>query len=570
MGCPFGTVGARTVVGLALLLGLAAGAAGCGDDSQGAVDDGGAAPQDGAGEDAGVDTLPPFAIDPARVYADVVWLASPEREGRRAGTAGNLAALDYVEALFTGLGLQPGSADGTYRQPFIFDAWGLTGQPALILAGADGTYETDFIVVQLSGSGSVTAEMAFVGHALTVPAYSQSAYPDCPLPTTGYDDFAGIEITGKVVIALRHGPGDDQRVNDSCPANAACAAQPCLWDFGYKAANAYLHGAAAVVLVQDYAHADDLPAGVTLSDAYYHADLPVVWAKRATVEVALPSLPTWAGEITTGTSSSHLTGVGATVTTSTTLESLHSENLLGFIPGADVTIGSEVIIVSAHVDHLGIDAASGTIYPGADDNASGTASMMELARAAVRGADPPARTLLFAAWNAEEEGLLGSCHYVNVQPSFPIADTKAMLSLDMVGSGDGSGILLFGGAQSNDLWLSSVIAGATADAGLPYAVTNTDPSDASDHRCFAQAGVSALLVLTGPDLAHHAWYHTPEDTADKVTPADLEAAVRTIWAGLQVLSRGAEGSYSLRSPAVHPAARSPRGALKTARSSTVR
>jgi hypothetical protein len=539
---------------LALLL-----AAGCGDNAPKADDDGGVAPQDdAAGVDAEVDTLPPFAIDPARVYADVVWLAAPEREGRKAGTAGNRAALDYVEALFTELGLQPGGVGGTYRQSFGFEAWGLTGPPELTLAGVTGTYEDDYIVMDLSGSGSATAELAFVGHALTVPAYTQSAHPSCPLPTTGYDDFAGLDVTGKIVVALRHGPADNTAVYGFCPANAACVGTQCLWDFGYKAANARLHGAAAVILVQDYMHDDGVPLGATVGQQYYDADLPVVWATRAAVEAALPALPTWAGEITLSASSSHLTGVTATLSTSTANESLQSENLLGYVPGSDAAIGHEVVIVGGHVDHLGKDAADGTIYPGADDDASGTAVMMELARAAVRGADPPARTLLFAAWNAEEEGLLGSCAYVDQPPLFPLADTKAMFSLDMVGSGDGSGILLYGGAQASDVWLSSVIAGATADAGLAYTVTNTDPIDASDHWCFSQAGVSALMVLTGPDLAHHAWYHTPEDTADKVTPADLEAVARTMWAGLQVLGRGGEGSYSLRSAPRSVAAPGPR------------
>jgi hypothetical protein len=460
---------------------------------------------------------------------------------------GNQAALDYVEALFTELGLEPAGAAGTYRQPFAFQAWGMTGPPAVVLAGVEGTYETDFIVVQLSGSGSVTAELAFVGHAMTVPAFNSSTYPSCPLAPTGYDDFAGIDVTGKIVVALRHGPGDDMAVQNGCPANSACKGSACLWDFGYKAANAALHGAAAVVLVQDYVHSGDLPAGATVTAGYYDADVPVVWSTRAAVEAAIPSLPTWAAAIgSTKTPSSHLTGVDATVTTSTAVQGFESENVLGFVPGTDATLGREVVIVSAHVDHLGVDAVSGTLYPGADDNASGTAAMMELARAAVRGADPPARTLLFAAWNGEEAGLLGSCGYVD-EPFFPLADTVAMFSLDMVGSGDGSGVLLYGGDDLRNRWLANVLAGATAEAGLRYAVTSTDPSNASDHYCFFQAGVAALLVMTGPDLATHAWYHTADDTPDKVTTADLEAAVRVMWAGLQPLSRGAEGSYAARS-----------------------
>jgi hypothetical protein len=529
--------GAAVGLGLALAL-----VAGCGGGA--AQADAGKPPQVDAGVDAQVDARPPFALDPARVYADVAWLAAPEREGRAPGTPGNAAALAYIEALFVDLGLQPAGVGGTYRQPFAYQTWGQTGPPAVGIGGVEGTYETDFIVVIQSGSGSVSAELAFVGHAMTVPPFDASAYPSCPLPATGYDDFAGLDVTGKIVVALRRGPGDVAGVNTACPANAACQGTGCLWDFGYKAANAALHGAAAVILLQDYAHDDTLVPGVTLTAAYYDPALPVVWSTRAAVEAAVPSLPTWAQEIgATKTPSSHLTGVTATVTTSTEVAGYETANLLGAVPGADAGRGRQVVLVGAHVDGLGVDGASGTVYPGADDNASGTAVMMELARAAVRGADPPARTLLFAAWNAEEDGLFGSCHYVD-HPVFPLGDTVAMMSVDMVGAGSATGVDVYGGGEGVNQWLRDVLAGATADAGLPYVVATAPPATNSDHACFAAAGVSAVLVTTsGQQPDYHAYYHTPDDTPEHVSVADLEAALRVLWAGLQPLGRGAEGTY---------------------------
>jgi Zn-dependent M28 family amino/carboxypeptidase len=113
--------------------------------------------------------------------------------------------------------------------------------------------------------------------------------------------------------------------------------------------------------------------------------------------------------------------------------------VIGVLPGTDQELSEEVVVIGAHVDHLGKDPVSGGIYYGADDNASGTAVVMELARAFVLGGHKTARTVVFAAWNAEELGLIGSCEHVE-NPSFPISQTVAAWSIDMVGAGDGSGL----------------------------------------------------------------------------------------------------------------------------------
>jgi Zn-dependent M28 family amino/carboxypeptidase len=196
---------------------------------------------------------------------------------------------------------------------------------------------------------------------------------------------------------------------------------------------------------------------------------------------------------------------------------------------------SETVVIGAHVDHLG-KVPGGSVYnPGADDNASGTAVMMELARAVVLSGLQPKRTVLFAAFNAEEQGLVGSCHYVST-PALPLATTAAMFSVDMVGAGDGSGLILYGGNVPEYAWLADLMSASQQKAGLAYTLDLQSPMNASDDACFMQAGVPSLLALTrGP----HTDYHTPKDTIDTILEADLEAAARLLWVTLQPLSQGA-------------------------------
>jgi Zn-dependent M28 family amino/carboxypeptidase len=243
--------------------------------------------------------------------------------------------------------------------------------------------------------------------------------------------------------------------------------------------------------------------------------------------------------------------VTASVDVNAAVVPLETANLLGALPGTDPTLGEEIVMVGGHIDHLGEDVGSGQLFLGADDNASGTAVTMELARAMVLGDTVPARTLLFAAWNGEEAGLIGSCFYVS-EPTVSLSDIMVMFSLDMVGGGDGSGVDVYGGTQSSYGWLMDVIEGATAADGLTFDVDPVAPLDASDHACFAQAGRPAVMLSTA---GTHGYYHTPADTIDNVTVEDLEAALRISWATLRTLATGEEAAFTQgfrAEPAVAP------------------
>jgi hypothetical protein len=510
------------------------------------------------GTDGGLDggTTSSFPIDPQRIFDDVAALASPAMQGRKPPSEGNLAALAYVENRFIRLGLEAVGDAHTYRQAFDFSSWDLLGPSSMSVAGQALAAGGDYTVMNDSGSAEVSAELVFVGYGLTVPPFEAAQHPGCPLSPAGYDDYQGVDVAGRIAVVLRHGPMENQAVHTGCPANAACVEPPCLWNFGYKAANAALHGAATIILAQDYHHSGEEIIAGTLGAAYYAPQLAALSVKRTTLEAAIPSLQTWAEAIdTTGLPQSHGTSVHASVRVSAALSRSTSTNLLGARPGTDPALAAEVIVVGAHLDHLGVDSETGQVFTGADDNASGTAVMMELARAVTDPGFAPKRTVLFAAWNAEEEGLYGSCHYVESNPVYPLGKTKVAFAVDMVGAGDGSGVEVIGGSQPAYRWLMDVMQGAVTAQGLGVLVQPSGPLDASDHACFAAAGVTGVLVST---LGPHADYHTLRDTIDTISKKDIDTAARVMWATLEPLALGSEASFE---SAHKPRASAPRDAL---------
>ncbi|MFH0903095.1 MAG: M20/M25/M40 family metallo-hydrolase [Pseudomonadota bacterium] len=226
-------------------------------------------------------------------------------------------------------------------------------------------------------------------------------------------------------------------------------------------------------------------------------------------------------------------------------------NLLGAIRGIDSEHSQEHVLVGAHIDHLGTDPASGAVFPGADDNASGIAVMSELARQLAGSGISLSRSILFVAFNAEEEGMLGSCHYVG-HPLVPLEKTVAMLSVDMVGGGDGDGLALYGTTGSNR-WLADLATiGADAHGLTGYRILPQAELLVSDHACFAEAGVPAVLATS---LGPHAYRHTVEDTAEHISSNDLETSARLLWALLRPLVLAQEDTLLASDTGKRPAVR---------------
>jgi len=529
----------------ALVAALALGWAGCSDDGSKAGNDAGTdtdtdtdtdSDSDSDSDSDGDTDTGPFEFSSDQLWEDVTWLCDDLREGRAPGTQGNEDALVYVEDVFAEIGLDP-VGDEDYRQIFTVSAWDVTGAVEATIDSTALENGTDFTVFDYSGSGNVTAEMVFVGHGLTIPAFDAGEYPNCPIDSGGYDDFDGVDVTGKIALVIRHGPDDDEDVHDYCPANEACDTTPCLWNFGYKANNAALHGAVGMILVNHYQEGPAFASG-TIGANYYDEDFPSIFADRDVVEDAVPGLPTWSDTIDTNMApDSHATGIEATINVSTGIVEVETANLLGVVEGADTEIGDEIVVIGAHIDHLGTQGD--LIFNGCDDNASGSGVMMMLARAMAAYEEPPARTVLFAAWNAEELGLIGSYYYVG-SPSFPLGDHFAAYSVDMVGYGTGAGVVVSGGTAYSGSWLYDVMVGSAAEMGLSYNAVAAEPLYASDHAPFAQSSIPAVMTAS---LGNDPNYHTPTDDIANITPEALTASWWMSWAGLLPLAMGTEDDY---------------------------
>jgi aminopeptidase YwaD len=492
---------------------------------------------DGDGDDPAPRDCDAFAnascIEADRIVDDVTTLASPALTGRRAGTPGNDAAVDLVARRFEELGLRPVAGASSVRDPFPLNVWTASRAPTLRLGTASYTVgDGDGLdVIEFSGAGTVSGTpVVFAGHGIAIPPYDPVEYPACPIdPATGYDDFAGIDVVGKVVVVLRGFPGDDPAWRDDCPYASSTA----------KAWAAQQRGAAAVVFAPRFGASW---TGAT-ADHFRLASsglvaIPAVQITRAALEAAIPDASAWQAAIDASyaPSSRVVPGLTAEVDVQGAIEERHPANVLAVVPGTDPVLGDEVVVIGAHLDHMGQVPFRDRWYPGADDNASGTAVLLEVARAVARSPTKPKRTLLFAAWNAEELGLIGSFEYVDA-PAYPLADTVAAFSIDMVGDGS-PGMLVYGGTEFPGI-AATMEAGAAALALPDWPVFPVEQSYASDHAPFAIAGIPAVLFLT-PQFAEHETYHTPQDTPEGVHRETLGAAAKLVWATVREYALGEE------------------------------
>jgi Iap family predicted aminopeptidase len=206
--------------------------------------------------------------------------------------------------------------------------------------------------------------------------------------------------------------------------------------------------------------------------------------------------------------------------------------VIGVLRGEHPELGREAVLLGAHYDHLG--EVNGVVHPGADDNASGTAVVVGLARTFAAGGHQP-RTLVFALFGAEESGLLGSRAHAR-HPTVPLAQTAAMVNFDMVGR-LGSGRVEVSGVDSGD-GLRGVVTDA-ARATHTAVDVHGDPSEPSDQVSFYRAGVPVVFFTTGM----HADYHRPTDVADRIDPNGLARVARLAVRTVETLAEGPRHAY---------------------------
>ena len=488
--------------------------------------------------------LPTLADRSEAVLRHARYLASDELTGRGVDNPGIDLARDYIAAEFKKYGLAPGGQSGGFFQSLEVVVGVTIKQPSsLTLADARALeLHEEWIPFGLSRSGSVEAEVVFAGYGITAKDY-------------GYDDYAGLDVKDKIVLVLRYEPPpkDEKSPFRKAPSYSNHAS------LLSKANNARAHGAVGMILVdldRPRSGAKGLiPTRRTLGRT--DGGIVATQVKEEVVERRLEQTGVSLRELKERIdreekpASTSLPGLRASL--NVTLEKItkKTDNVIGVLPGSDPELKKENIVIGAHYDHIGLGyfgtrdtKAEGQIHNGADDNASGTAVLMNLAERLSARASRPARSVVFIAFTAEELGLLGSTHYVG-HPLFPLAATKAMINLDMVGRMKGNRLTVAGVDTAKEF------RPLVTQAGQEFGVEINPSSRAaggSDHAAFYRKNIPVLHFYTGT----HEDYHKPTDDWEKL---DLQGMVKVSEVVLSVaekLAMSKEPPIFVHAPAGKP------------------
>jgi Zn-dependent M28 family amino/carboxypeptidase len=446
------------------------------------------------------------SIDIAAVLAHTKALASDEFEGRAPGTAGEDRTVAFLADQFKKAGLKPGNTDGTYIQkvPLV----GITPSPAPLVFKKDAATQTlkwkDDVVAwtkHVAPSASIAdSELVFVGYGVVAPEFN-------------WDDYKGMDVKGKTLVMLVNDPPVPDPSNPSAldPKTFGGKAMTYYGRWTYKYEIGAQKGAAGVLIVHETEPAG-YPFNVVQGKTGEQFDLvtPDKNMGRAAVEgwITLDqakALMTMAGQDFDALKARAATreftpvplGVTASMTIHNKLRTINSKNVIAKLDGDDPAVADEYVVYSAHWDHFGKGPEG--IFHGAEDDALGCASLIELGRAFTKLPAPPRRSILFLAVTAEEQGLLGS-EYYTVSPIYPLAKTVADINLDswnVHGRTKDLTLVGYGASDLDDYARDAageqgrvVHADAEPEKGFYYR---------SDHFNFAKQGVPALDPDSGID-----------------------------------------------------------------------
>ena len=443
-------------------------------------------------------------FDAEAAHEHLLALTAPEMAGRQAGSAGAEIAAEYIADQFAAYGLRPVvdltpvltttdllpstavmPPEPSYFQTFTIEYAALTATPQLAIDGQDFGYRRDFLTLlnEAPGGGAAAGELVWVEDG----------------------SYSGMDLSGKIVIREPEADVYEEMIV------------------------AMEHGAAGLILVgesdyeKDFQRKRPLPTAfpdgpmiptLLLTQIGLERLLEMTGMSRANLNTLPPALP-----------------LGLPVTLDVPLsqpEVVETANVIGLLPGSDPALRDELIILSAHYDHVG-DDPGGLAYSGANDNASGVAVLLEMARLWQETGYRPARSILFAAWGAQEPGQIGSSTYIS-DPVVPITNTMSVVVLDAVGGGDGHRLMAQGLWEQEGLLLFGM---EQADGVLDGRLRVNIPANQSDDIPFRAAGLPTML-LTWTDASEENW---PDDLADEVKLDALGTTGRMAMLAIMSIAR---------------------------------
>jgi aminopeptidase YwaD len=493
-------------------------------------------------------TAPAPSVD--RLREHVTYLASEKLEGRRTGSPGSYAATNYIAREFSRLGLKPylpswqstNQTGARYLQHFPYVAGVELGKTnTLAIRNSNGTATSfrigeDWMPLGISANGRIEkVPVVFASYGIN----------DSEL---NYNDYANVDVTGKVAIALAGTPDGDN------PHGRFVRYEDVRW----KAIAAKNAGAKALLIItQDADLKGSRWSRLNYNPAGGDAGLMVGVASYKALGLEASEFEKVLAAAKQGRTALNL-ALPIDLKVDLVRREVAAYNVIGVLEGTDPVLKNEAIVIGAHYDHLGrggegsLAPKEGDIHHGADDNASGTAGLLELAR--IFSAQKSRRTIVFAAFSGEEEGLLGSNYYVN-NPAVPLSSTIAMLNMDMIGRMKDKRLII-GGVGTAPEWRSMIetanlmqsvtvsLSGTTpsranfplvvasngraivtSDASKQFQITmNEGGFGPSDHSSFYAKQIPVLFFWTGT----HEDYHKPTDTADKINYEDHSRIVAVV------------------------------------------
>ena len=480
--------------------------------------------------------IPLPSIQVNRILNDIRELSHTKYQGRQAGTDGGRQSADFIAKRFHTLGLKPirqspqltTNDDWFHEHPLTATQ---VGSPALIslsFVGVDQTWKTrhltpgpEVLPALDSPSASLMAPVIFVGYGIVDPA-------------RGMNDYQGIDVQNRTVLFLRGKPPSYARWVTHEEKTATAKTQGAL---GYITVTG--------PLLDRYEARKGLgqtPLGIHSSTSPDHYTIPGVWIEGKVLTKLLSETNESLETLQLSANNfrafrSHPLPLLAQFDWTSLSYSGSLINVLGFLPGRDPHLGDDLILIAAHRDHFGLQA--GLLFSGADDNASGTAVMLEVARILSQSDNTPRRSILFVSFDGEERGLLGSTLYSN-NPVHPLSKTYAMINLDHLGVGNGK---ITVGVTRMEKALAQLAAERT---GLRDHVQIYGYFPGGDHVPFYEKGVPTITVVSD---GIHPHYHQPSDTVGTIQPAVLQTTAQYVLTLITLLANlPANSALPLESP----------------------
>ncbi len=478
-----------------------------------------------------------LSITPGEMKSHVYYLASDQMKGRNTPSPELDTCAAFIAREFASFGLKPIGDDKFYFQRFNVLKARLSEPNTLTLSSAKGdtSYQIkdDFVPLHLTANRRVSAPLVFAGYGITAPEYN-------------YDDYRTIDAKGKIVIIFTNEPQEKDSTSIFDGVKDTDHSKLLI-----KAENAMDHGAVGLLLVSTPTHRFRRPPNPwpSLMRSAPENAIPLTLEEKAEKRIVCLRLgKDLANDLLEGTGNTYeeihqkidetlipqsfnIPGKIITMETALEAEKFPTQNVVGFWEGADPLLKNEIVVIGAHYDHVGV--ANDSIYNGADDNASGTAGVLEIAEAFTQCKTRPKRSILFMTFAGEEKGLFGSRFYTD-DPMFPIENVVAMLNLDMISRNDSNEVAIIGSKTSEDL--KAINEKCNESIGMKLVYDQDRFFMQSDHYSFYRKDIPILFYFTKdtPDL------HQPSDDPEKIIPEKMAKIGQLVFSTAWVVANRAE------------------------------